>query len=1450
MQREEEEKEEGQGKLQRQEEEKEEPQAKSERQEEEEKKREKPQKNVQLQADEDREPQTFGQRQEEKEAQPKSEQEEEEKKEAPQPKPQLQEEDTEEPQSRVQRQAEEEDKAQTKSEALPGTRNRQNHPELDRVEKRLSGTKGKGELLDKETRIGMETGLGADFSGVRLHTGPDAVEMSRELKAQAFTLGKDIFFNTGKYEPESARGKSLLAHELTHVVQQGAAQQKPPEGGDTRHDASRNEPQTAPPPPAPGRAATEKTGPGLVSTVLSTPGALVPAEPAPGEVPKAEPVDEKGTKAEKAPDAETTIEQKREEEAAPVPLAEPVAEGSQGESGKMAAKAGPGVVAASLRNATKPVFEAKKKGVTRLATALKTKEPAEVKLTRTEKAVAPPAREGESRVKAGQVETVDKSKPPAPSEQEAKDRFDSALQKAVPATLEEVDTFKETGKARMTGEAVRQVVTADTQEVKSTYQEIDSPSPSSVPEEMPEDLPEIESPPEMGPIEMGEGVVGEVPPEQTDMSGFGEKSDELLRKEEIKEEHLELVDEGELAEAKRERQTVKDKVREAPAEVRKAERQEKQKVSKALLKEEQEGTKRMQQERRKELKGARDDQVKTKSKIETKRQAVTDHIHGVYEKANATVKQKLDGLEKKSLVDFDEGQRQAARTFEEAVNRRIDIFKTRRYDRWGGSLLWLKDKLLGMEDLPEVKEIFNSEKTRFIAAVDQLIKRITAENKRIVQECREIVGNARKEIEKYVRGLGPELRKTGDEALKDMKGKLADLDRKVNAKEQELKKKLAEKREAAIKAIDEKIAKMKEEMSGLLSNLGRFLLNAMIKFFKWALKKAGYPSDQVMGIINKGKEVIRRIVTDPVGFIKNLIKAVRDGIDLFQTNIRKHLIAGLMGWLTGAMADVPITLPDKWDLKGILHLILQVLGVTWNAIRTKLVKRLGEKLVRIAERSVDIVKRLTAEGPMALWEMIKEKAEEIKDQVMESIRNWAIFELVKQGIIKLVSFLNPVGAIIQAILAIYNTIMFFVENWDRIVQFVKSVFNSIGEIALGRLSAAAQAIERTLGMTIPIILAFLARLLGLSGIGKTVTGIIKKIRKPIDKIVNKVVEMVVKLARKLVGKVKEGAKALKEKGLAVIQWWKKKKPFKAKDGRMHILMFRGAGSRAKLGFHSEEFTELKPFLEGKAAETPLAKQILKDMRELNAVLAQYKHKTGETAAKQAREEPMVDMMLARIAVNVGKLIGPEEMGTENMPYPILYPKRPVENYRPLYLGPRSSKWLDQKRLAKMRTEKPPDVTNEILSKLSRDEKKEWARSNYKIDVYKPGDPKRLPGDSTDAIGIDDVYKTQSGKKFQLKPNKTEGGKKINEMLKPFGFSASDEGMDGDHVLEMQLGGPNDVRNLWPLKGAENRSSGSTLSRMEVPKPDGTKVKMTTLKKQANKGKKIWLVIAGTLNTKD
>lgn len=96
------------------------------------------------------------------------------------------------------------------------------------IEREIDGARGGGHALDHGVRGQMESSFGADFGGVRVHTDERADNLNHALSARAFATGQDIFFRQGEYNPGTSSGRELLAHELTHVVQQngGAVKRK------------------------------------------------------------------------------------------------------------------------------------------------------------------------------------------------------------------------------------------------------------------------------------------------------------------------------------------------------------------------------------------------------------------------------------------------------------------------------------------------------------------------------------------------------------------------------------------------------------------------------------------------------------------------------------------------------------------------------------------------------------------------------------------------------------------------------------------------------------------------------------------------------------------------------------------------------------------------------------------------------------------------------------------------------------------------------------------------------------------------------------------------------------------------------------------------------------------------------------------------------------------------
>ncbi len=96
------------------------------------------------------------------------------------------------------------------------------------LESSIDSQRSGGRALDVPLRSSMESAFGADFSGVKVHADGKADQLNRSLEARAFTTGQDIFFRQGEYRPGSASGQQLLAHELTHVVQQNGAKVREP----------------------------------------------------------------------------------------------------------------------------------------------------------------------------------------------------------------------------------------------------------------------------------------------------------------------------------------------------------------------------------------------------------------------------------------------------------------------------------------------------------------------------------------------------------------------------------------------------------------------------------------------------------------------------------------------------------------------------------------------------------------------------------------------------------------------------------------------------------------------------------------------------------------------------------------------------------------------------------------------------------------------------------------------------------------------------------------------------------------------------------------------------------------------------------------------------------------------------------------------------------------------
>lgn len=352
-------------------------------------------------------------------------------------------------------------------------------------------------------------------------------------------------------------------------------------------------------------------------------------------------------------------------------------------------------------------------------------------------------------------------------------------------------------------------------------------------------------------------------------------------------------------------------------------------------------------------------------------------------------------------------------------------------------------------------------------------------------------------------------------------------------------------------------------------------------------------------------DTIQLIVADPMRFAQNLIRAVARGIQGFGERIWEHIKAGLLAWVLGPLTEMGVQLPARLDLKGVISVILQVMGLTYPQLRPRIVRALdphGEVKVGVVERLIEAVAILRSEGLAGLWRKLLDYVQNLQTTVLNGIRDWVVRAAVQAGIRKLVAWSNPAGALIDILLTIYNLIVFFVERLQQILDFAASVFDSLGKIARGQLSDAANAVEASMARTIPIIISFLVRLLGLPDIGGTIRRIITNLRARVhaafDRLLNWVVSKVKKLIARLVERFRRGNPP--------------RRATFAMDGRQHQLWAEDAGGRIAVMMASDN---PQPLRREDAAQSA---------REFEA---SADHSLSESGAGIARVAPAADALL-------------------------------------------------------------------------------------------------------------------------------------------------------------------------------------------------------------------------------
>jgi len=638
---------------------------------------------------------------------------------------------------------------------------------------------------------------------------------------------------------------------------------------------------------------------------------------------------------------------------------------------------------------------------------------------------------------------------------------------------------------------------------------------------------------------------------------------------------------------------------------------------------------------------SRQQQQALKEAVERKQ--VADKIEGIFSRTKQRVELSLASLQTEVSAMFDTGVDQALSSMKSYVDDKLLKFK---FDRYLSIPLvgigrWLRDQALGLPS--EVNAFYKQGRVVFQTTMDALIDRVTTLVESRMAQAKAEISTGQGEIKSYVARLPVNLKTVGESALSAVNGRFEELSQSLDDKQNEIASSLANKYKEAFEKVDASLQEMQNENQGLLQKFAGKLAEVVKALTEFKAK--------LMAVLKKGHETILLILADPIAFLGHLLDAVKGGFQAFVKNIWTHLREGFMSWLFGSLAKMGIAIPADLTLPSILKLVLSVLGITYEKMRAKAVKLLGPTAVGIIEKVAEYVKELITGGPQKLWEKIKEDLANLKEMVVDAIQNWLIETVVKQAVLKVVSMFNPAGAIVQAVLAIYNVVMFVIEKAQQLMALVESVVNSVSAIATGNIGSAIDWIEKSLAKAVPVVIGFLARLLGLSGISDKIREFIVKIQDRVDKAIDKVIAKVVETVKKLFGAAKSGAQKL-------WQWLTVKEPVDAGDGEKHTLQFDDKQSPPSLVIHSKPQT-YQEFLKeneppkgaAKAKQTAFT-AAQKTARKLDAaILAATDEKSTKTpntatpASAEAGTEKIRELM-RELAKETGKFL---EAGEEATP---------------------------------------------------------------------------------------------------------------------------------------------------------------------------------------------------------
>jgi hypothetical protein len=748
-----------------------------------------------------------------------------------------------------------------------------------------------------------------------------------------------------------------------------------------------------------------------------------------------------------------------------------------------------------------------KRDIAAKANTAKAHPPARTEVKQAQDAAMAPADDKEAQAKAAQADKMDAARPSGFDKAGFVAAVNAAVAKQAPQNLDEADKFAGSGKAdQIKGEVLGKVTSgkaASTKEITDRTHE--APNTPTAVEKPVTPLPTNQTSLALASPDASTAVPDKAPAEQTDLRADQCETDHKMADAGVTEQQLAQSNESEFTGALASKKEGEQHTAQAPTAMRDSEARQLAGTTATAQAAGQAAVMGMTGAHATVGTNTSASKSDAKTKDEQSRAKIAGDVKAIFDETRAKVETVLNGLDDQVGKRFDAGESDAKAAFTADHQSRMDKYKDDRYAGLAGKARWVRDQFAGLPD--EANGIYLRAMQVYTAKMQTVISGIADFIGEQLGIAKQHIADGRARVKETVSSQPPALRKIAGEAANEFGGQFDDLAKSVDDKQDSLVEDLARKYTAARGAIDDEIKNLQAENKGLWDKAKDAIGGAIETIL--ALK------DMLLSVLSRAAGAVSLIIAKPIEFLGNLVNAVKTGVMNFAANIIEHLKQGLKGWLLGNLASAGIEIPETFDAKGILRMVLSILGLTWGSVRARILKFIPEPVLSTLERTVEVVGILVTEGLPGLWKWVVGKLGDLKELVLGEIKEFVIEKIVKSGITWIVALLNPAAAFIKACKAIYDIVMFFVEQAAQIKEFVDSVLDSVESIARGGVGAVAGLIEQTLAKALPMVLGFLASLLGLGGISEKIRTVLEKVQAPVAKVVDTVVGAVVKAGKKL-----------------------------------------------------------------------------------------------------------------------------------------------------------------------------------------------------------------------------------------------------------------------------------------------------------------------------------------------